>query len=829
VAFNIPTTNLPVKEIVPEVLSHFQIENTLIVKAPPGAGKSTLLPITFLNEPWLDNKKIILLEPRRLAAKTIATRMSQLLDENVGETVGYRIRFENKISQKTKIEVVTEGILTRMLQNDNALENVALVIFDEFHERSIHADLALALCREAQEVLRPDLKILIMSATMDLPELSSKLNAKIIESEGKQYNVTIHYTGDTDVYLLPELCTKIIEKAIKETPGDILVFLPGQAEINQCKDILNKQNTNAVVHCLYGQLPFAQQQAALLPDKNGKRKIVLATSIAETSLTIQNITTVVDSGYGKTSKFDPKSGLSKLETIRISQDAADQRAGRAGRLSEGTCYRMWSKIDQERLSKHHQPEIETTDLSSLVLEMAAWGIQDIFKMVWLTPPPKSNVNQAVDTLHILEALEKNKITPHGKQIHQLPCHPRIAHMLIMAQELNHEALACDIAAILEEKDPLAKESGVDINLRIEAIRRYRKNNGKGGNLGIIEKVAQSYRNMLNIEVSNNQFDSYNTGLLLAYAYPERIAFAKPGNNSQFQLANGAFAQFSHKDDLAHEPWLSVAHIDAREGTGKIFMASPLNPKDLKSLVKEVDSVFWDTQKDVLIANKELKIGQIILRSVPIQQPSQALKEKAICDAVRKNGKDLLHFSDEFIAWQKRMMNVKNWQPTLNIPNCDTASILENCEDWLPLYIKEVKKKEDLKKINLLEIQSSQIDFNTQQEINQLAPTHLVVPSGSKITINYTGNEIPPFIEVRLQEMFGMQESPKVNNGKIPIALHLLSPGYKPVQITSDLVSFWNNTYFEVKKELQRRYPKHSWPEDPWKAEAVRGVKKKNVV
>ncbi len=709
--YTIPTTTLPVQEIIPQVIAHFTDQTTLIVKAPPGAGKSTLLPLTFLNEPWLEGKKIIVLEPRRLAAKTIATRMSQLLGEQAGETVGYRIRFETKISDKTRIEVVTEGILTRMLQSDNNLTEVALVIFDEFHERSIHADVALALCREAQLTKRNDLRLLIMSATMDLPELSAKLNATIIQSEGKQYPVTVHYTGEseTDMQLLPALTARIIKKASKDNKGDILVFLPGQAEINGCKELLENKLTNTVIHTLYGQLPFAQQQAALLPDKDGKRKVVLATSIAETSLTIEGVTTVVDSGFGKRSKFDPESGLSRLETVYISVDAADQRAGRAGRLSAGTCYRMWSERQHENLQRHHQPEIETTDLSSLVLEMAIWGIPNVYNMVWLTPPPKSHVKQARETLHYIEALERNKVTPHGKKIHQLPCNPRIAHMLLKSEELEQEALATDIAAVIEEKDPLsAKEAGVDINERIKALRRFRRNDGKGRAFGIIERVAKSYRDLMEVEVSNEPFDSFITGLLLAYAYPERVAFARPGNQSQFQLANGTYAQFTHKDSLANESWISVARMDNREGTGKIFMASPLNPKDLKTMVKNVASVQWDLITNDLIVCTELRIGQIVLKSIPMDDPEEDIRAKALCDVVKKQGRELLNFTPEFKQWQAAMFEAQQLNPLAKFPDVDTDSLLLSCEDWLTPLAEEIEEKEDLKELDLLQIISAKI-------------------------------------------------------------------------------------------------------------------------
>lgn len=707
--YTIPTTSLPVQEIVAQVTDHFKDNSTLIVKAPPGAGKSTLLPLTFLNEPWLSDKKIIVLEPRRLAAKTIATRMSQLLHEQTGETVGYRIRFETKVSDKTRIEVVTEGILTRMLQTDNSLKDVALVIFDEFHERSIHADVALALCREAQQTKRTDLRLLIMSATMDLPELSAKLKARIIQSAGRQYPVAVHYMGQTDMHLLPELTARVVKKASKENTGDILVFLPGQAEINACKDLLENKLPNTIVHTLYGQLPFAQQQAALLPDKDGKRKIVLATSIAETSLTIEGVTTVVDSGFGKRSRFDPESGLSRLETVTISVDAADQRAGRAGRLGPGTCYRMWSEAQHEQLQKHHQPEIETSDLSSLVLEMAIWGIPNVYNMVWLTPPPKSHVKQAKETLHYIDALDRNKVTAHGKKIHQLPCNPRIAHMLLMAEQLEQEALATDIAAVIEEKDPLTqKEAGVDINERIIALRRFRSNNGKGRAFGMIERVARSYRELMEVDVDNGGFDPYMSGLLLAYAYPERVAFARPGNQSQFQLANGTYAQFSHRDSLANEAWVSVAHMDAREGTGKIFMASPLNPKDLKAMVKNAVSVHWDLINEDLIVHTELRIGQIVLKSIPMDDPDDAIRAKALCDVVKKDGRNLLNFTPEFKRWQEAMFEAQQQHPLAKFPDVDTESLLLSCEEWLTPFANEIEEKNDLKELDLLSIISARI-------------------------------------------------------------------------------------------------------------------------
>jgi len=819
--FNPFQYQLPVTDIIAEVKNHLANNNTLIVNAPPGAGKSTLLPLTLLDENWLAGKKIIMLEPRRLAAKTIATRMAELWGDKVGGTIGYRIRFENRVSAQTKIEVVTEGILTRMLHNDNALENVGLVIFDEFHERSLFADVAMALCREAQQVLRPDLRMMVMSATLNMPQLTVLLNCPVAVSEGKQYPVEIKYVGEGDAFLLPETTAQVIVKAVKENEGDVLVFLPGEGEIRKCAELLKGKLLDFTIHPLYGQLPQREQFAAIMPNKNGKRKVVLATSIAETSLTIEGVKIVIDSGFARVSKFDPKSGLSRLETVQITKDSADQRAGRAGRLSAGVCYRMWTKANQERLIEHRIPEIMEADLAALVLDMAKWGISNLNQLTWLSPPPKAAVMQAVDVLTNLNALDTNKrITEHGKEIHQLPCHPRIAHMLLKAKQDNAIALATDIAAILEERDPLTKDSGIDINLRIEALRRSRQNNSAGNRFGRIEKVAESYRKMLNQEAENGTVDDHETGLLLAYTYPERIAFARPGNNAQFQLANGKIAAIGHRDNLANEPWLAVAHIDTRDGLGKIFMASPLNPKDLLPLVKEREVITWDTRKGGLIATKDLRIGSIVLQSKPLAAPSEEHLVAAICTALKNEGEALLNFDEAFNQLQNRILSVCKWNQYKDWPDVSTDELLLNNMDWLGFYLPKVKRPDDLKKINLSEALLQYLTWEQQQTLNALAPAKINVPSGSNIGIEYLANGETPILSVRLQEVFGMADTPTINNGKIPLVLHLLSPGFKPVQVTSDLRSFWNNTYFEVKKELKRRYPKHAWPDDPWTEKAV---------
>jgi ATP-dependent helicase HrpB len=826
-SFNLHSFNLPVAEVVPEILQKLSTNNTLIINAPTGAGKSTLLPLALLNENWLNGKKIYMLEPRRLAAKTIAYRMAEMLGEQIGESIGYRIRFESKTSSKTKIEVLTEGILTRMLQSDNALEDAAAVIFDEFHERSIHADVALALSREAQQILRPDLKIVVMSATLDLPQLSGLLNAPTVKSEGRLYPVDIKYGNGNDVRHIPEICAQTTIQAVKEnTEGDTLVFLPGQAEIKRCEDILRSNLREFEITPLYGMLSSSQQQRAILPSKSGKRKVVLATTIAETSLTIQGITIVVDSGFVRVSKFDPNSGLFRLETIQVDKDSATQRTGRAGRLSPGTCYRIWTKATHAQLTEHRTPEILEADLADLVLDMAQWGVSDIRKLTWLNPPPTGHINQAKELLTQLEAIGKNKITEHGRKMHSLPCHPRLAHMLLKADELNQVALAADIAAVLEEKDPLQRDSGIDLCIRIEKLRRFRKTGKLSGVWKRINQISNSYRRLFKTEEDNSHFDPYDAGLILVFAYPERIAHSRPGNNAQFQLANGKIAMIGHKDDLAFEPWLAVANVNARDGVGKIFLAAPLNPTDLQPFLETKEVVKWDSRIDEFSASTDLRIGSIILQSKPLQNPDPELKIEAICDAIRKDGKHLLDLNAEFKQLQNRVKSLSIWNTKEDYPSMDTQALFETAETWLGPYLKDVKRIDDLKKLKLAELLFNALDWDFQQKLNAFAPVMLDVPSGSTVKLEYKENGDSPILAVRLQEVFGLENTPSINQGENSVILHLLSPGFKPVQITKDLKSFWANTYFEVRKELKRRYPKHSWPENPLEAVPVRGVKKK---
>lgn len=822
-----PYLNYPVLEIIPALREKLLTQPTAILQAPPGAGKSTIIPLELLNEPWLESGKIIMLEPRRLAARSVAMRMANLRDEDAGQTIGYRVRFENKVGPNTQIEVVTEGILTRMIQSDNALEGVAMIIFDEFHERSLQADLALALALQVQHVLRNDLRILIMSATLDSELLSEKLNAPVLTSSGRQYPVNIIHTPPDKDARLTQSVSATIMKALREQRGDMLVFLPGAGEINRVEQSLAEANVPAVVTPLYGDLPFRQQQEAILPDKNGARKIVLATSIAETSLTIEGITTVIDSGYARVPRFDPRSGLTRLETIRVTKDAADQRAGRAGRLGPGVCYRLWSVAEERNLQPSRKPEILEADLTTLVLELAQWGINDPEQLDWITGPPAGAVSQAKELLHALDALENNTITTRGKEMLKLPTHPRLAHMLLATRD---KALAADVAALLEERDPLPRESGSDLSLRVEVLRKWRAGERVTAERSVLERIerlALAWRKLFYVQVDNTAPVDEEIGRLIVEAYPERIAWQQEKQGLRYKLANGRTALLPQHDPLMREEWLAIADLDAGVKEGRIFLAAPVDKNYLLKQAKTREVVRWDSERGVIVAQAESRIGNVVLATKPIQKIPDEIRVQILCNALRAEGLKLLNWSEGNSQWQSRVLSLRNWREQESWPDVTDDALLKTVETWLTPFLGSAGKRGDLQRLDVQPMLDAILSWDQQQVINKLAPVKLPVPSGSHIAVRYFPDGAPPVMEVRLQEMFGLPETPVVNEGRTKVLLHLLSPGYKPVQVTQDLSSFWHTTYHEVRKELRMRYPKHHWPEDPWTAEAVRGVKRKS--
>ncbi|WP_455944720.1 ATP-dependent helicase HrpB [Leyella stercorea] len=890
--------SLPASLIADDVNSSLQTHNSLVITAPPGAGKSTLLPLTILSSLG-DGEKILMLEPRRLAARQIAERMAQILGETVGETVGYRVRFESKVSKRTRIEVLTEGILTRMLVDDATLDGVSIVIFDEFHERSINSDLALALTRQAQEIIRPDLKIVIMSATIDACGICAALKAPLIESEGRMFPVELHYADeDTDPRDIAAVAASTTKEAYRKHEGDILVFLPGQAEIERCFELLsNSQHLTAspsqpitttthqhlntsggalvssapttsqpittttphhlTIHPLYGNLSPENQRHAIAPSAPGERKIVIATPIAETSITIEGVRVVIDSGLCRQVVFDARTGLSHLQTVRISMDMATQRMGRAGRVAEGVCYRLWTKASEHLMAEQRKPEIEEADLAPMVLDTAAFGENDAEALPWLTMPPRAGVFKAKELLMSLGAIDENgNITPIGKRMAALPCHPRIARMILATTNLttstpqgvhlsqvhqqhintstshhNTTSLACDIAALLEEKDPLSETGGTDLTLRLSALRAARRK-GQMGRWQRIAKIAAEYRRMAHTDEENRDPAPMEVGLLVAHAYPERIAHSTNSIGS-YRLASGANVQLDATDQQSAHSWLAIASLHSAPGaTGRVFLAAPLDPEDLNAeFVKEVDNISWDTKQGCVVMQREQRIGKLMLSEKPIHDADKEQVKSIVCEAMKKDGLTMMAWSEKAVEQvQRRVAQVAAWHPELALPDVSTEHLLSTAADWLPFYLEEggrVKQSvQELRKLNLAEIIWNLLPYEAQQEVDRLAPTHIEVPTGSRIRIDYRTGAEAPVLSVRLQECFGMERTPCVDDGKRPVLMELLSPGFKPVQLTQDLASFWQSTYFEVRKELRRRYPKHYWPENPLEAEAVRGVKRK---
>ncbi|MDX2008158.1 MAG: ATP-dependent helicase HrpB [Meiothermus sp.] len=848
---------LPIFEALPELRVKLAQHRVVILQAPPGAGKSTVLPVELLGENWLEGQSVVMLEPRRLAARTVAARMASLLGEELGQTVGYRVRFESRVSSRTRLEVVTEGILTRRLQSDPGLEGVGLVIFDEFHERSLNADLALALCLEVQSALREDLKLLVMSATLDSEGLSGTLAASagevpVVTATGRQYPVEVRYLPRDLDTPLPALVAGAVSRALAEEQGDILVFLPGVGEISRVQELLEARHPGLYILPLYGELPLEQQQAAIVPDPV-RRKVVLATSIAETSLTIEGIRVVVDSGWSRIPRFDSRTGLSRLETVRVSADSAEQRSGRAGRLGPGVCYRLWSQATQSQLVAQRKPEILEADLAPTLIELAQWGVRDVGQMAWVTPPPVGAVRQGYELLESLEAVElgegrpPRRITERGRRMLELPTHPRIAHLLIEAQALapatlqpptsiersrktvgeasDWKALATDVAALLEERDPLPRNSSADLTLRVEALRRWQEDktllHGADRNvLSRSERLAAEWRRRLRVECDNAPPDPFRVGRLLALAYPDRVARLREGQGLKYKLSSGRGVRLNEYDPLQGQPWLAVAHLDAGEAEGRVWLAAPAHPDDLEPFGKTAEVVEWNPQLGTLVAQREFRIGEIALRTEPLRQVPEELRLRTLLRVVRSEGLGLFTWSEGLRQWQARVLSVRRWRGE-GWPDVTDMQLLESLEDWLGPHLTRVNRRQDFTTLDLGAMLSALLPWELVRQLDELAPLRLQVPSGSMVRLEYAPDGSAPVLAVKLQELFGLADTPTVNGGRTKVMLHLLSPAQRPIQVTQDLRSFWQNTYPEVRKEMRGRYNKHPWPEDPWNATATR--------
>lgn len=797
-----------------------EASSRLVITASPGAGKSTLLPLFMLDSV---EGKILMLEPRRLAARQIAFRMASLIGELPGKTAGYRIRHESAVGKSTRIEILTEGILTRMLLDDPTLEGVGAVIFDEFHERSIHSEEALALTRQIQSALRDDLKIILMSATMDTEELCGRFDAPLLEGEGKNFPVEIRYADtDTTEGSIVDDTVSTIRRALLVQDGDILAFLPGEAQIRRCMERLSNLPEDIVVCPLHGALGMEEQNRALRRTGAGKRKVVLSTPIAETSLTIEGVRTVVDSGFCRRPSFDPRSSLSMLETVRISRDMADQRSGRAGRLAPGVCYRLWSKATHQRLSPCRRPEILDADLTSLRLDMALWG--DAVSLDWLTPPPSSTLEKAGSLLQSLGALDsEGRITAYGRRLSSIPTHPRIASMMSRAKGPEQKVLACELAAVLEDA-PVCEET--DICALVHSLRKARKSHDHRWQRAI--RTAAQLMGVFGLrenecQLSGSAPDSFLAGSLIAGAWPDRIGRALREGIGKFSLSSGGLAALPEDSPLSSCEWIAVASLNARQGSmGRIFLAAPLDPEDIRDMMKERDRSGWDSRAGCVIAERELRIGQLVYSTKTLDPSSGSVR--AICEAAPKEGLSMFNFSDEVSNLQHRVSTLAAWRPELKLPDLSTEAVLSSASEWLPPFLGKSTTTVELKKIDLCEALLSILTFEQRNALDRYAPTHMSVPSGSRIRLEYRQGAQLPVLRVRLQECFGMKSTPLVDDGRRPVLMELLSPGFKGVQLTSDLESFWSTTYFEVRKELARRYPKHPWPENPLEAPATRTTK-----
>ena len=799
-------TGLPIEEVIPDVVAALSDKGRAVVQAPPGAGKTTLIPLALLDEPWLEGRRIIMLEPRRLAARASAMRMASLIGEEAGGTVGYRTRFDSRVGPDTKIEVVTEGILTRYLQDDPALENTACVIFDEFHERSLHADLGLALCIESRSHLRDDLRLLVMSATLDGEEVSSLLGgAPVIKSGGRAYPVEVRYMADErPVSVRPESMTGpsfisavagAVLSNLKDESGSILVFLPGSSEIRRVEARLREKTLpeNVEVFCLYGELSRDAQDAAIRPAPTGRRKVVLATSIAETSLTIDGVRVVVDGGLKRVPRFNPSTGMGSLETIRVTKDSAEQRKGRAGRTEPGVCVRLWTLSEQNSLRDKGTPEILEADLASLALDLAVWGA-DRGSLRWLDAPPSASFEQAMDVLRRLGAIDADgRATEHGRQVARLPLHPRLGHMVVKGKELGFGSLACVIAALLEERDIFKAgpdEKSSDIRPRIEAVAG-RGHSGFMMDRAVVERVRASARQIeKRLNIKNEPVDVDMSGMLLALAYPDRIGKKREGSVGKFLLASGRGAYFRGPDPLGQSEYIVAASLDGSDRDCRVFIAAPVEEaeveRDFAADIEEAEKVEWDESIKGVAALRLRKLWSLTLFEGRLADPPPEKVLAAFIHGVKKSGLKALPWDRATESFRERVNFLSRLSALTGVsfPALTDDFLLEKLDEWLGPFVEGMTRLEHLKKVDLRAALSSLLSREQRKALDDLAPTHIAVPTGTRVPVDYGGDK--PALGVRLQEMFGLAQTPSIAGGKIPLVIHLLSPAGRPLQVTDDL-------------------------------------------
>ncbi len=833
----IDRVSLPIDDVLPELRTILSRHRNVVVHAPPGAGKTTRVPLALVDEPWAAGQRIVMLEPRRVAARAAAQYMARMRNERLGDLVGVRTRTETFVGRRTRIEVITEGVLTRMIRHDPTLESVALVIFDEFHERSVHADLGLALTLHSQAQLREDLRIVVMSATLDILAVAALLgDAPIVSSNGRAFPIETRYRPPRHTMPVEAAVAAAVAHAVRTEDGDILAFLPGAGEIRRAEQMILAENLGPPVRviALHGILSSDAQDAALREGAAGERRVVLATSIAETSITIEGIRVVIDSGVSRLPRFSPRTGMTSLETVRVSRASADQRRGRAGRVAPGICYRLWAEQEDHHLLAHAPPEILGADLAPIVMDLAAVGITDPTELRWLDPPPRAGFTQAGALLGELDALTPlGTLTAHGAQVADLPLHPRLAHLVIRGAELGHVSVACDLAALLSERDIISADGppDPDLRLRLDLIGASRNTRpALPAGHSVHEEGLRRVRDAANrLRQAATHLSSVPgtpprpspaiadvPGLLVAFAYPDRIGQVRPGQHGHYLLRSGNGASIGDSDTLSQPPFLAAAIVDGRRPVGRAFLAAPLDGGDLRvhfaAQMVTARHIRWDDARDRVVATAQTRLGALVLDERPLSDIDPEAIRTALVGEVVRRGLGSLPWSDSAIQLRQRVaflriMNADAW------PDFSDAGLNDRIDDWLSPRLHGIHRMEDIRRLDLHAALAPMLDWEQHRRLDELAPTHLTVPSGSRIPIDYA-NPRAPKVAVRIQELFGLDVTPAIDGGRMPLSLHLLSPAHRPVQVTRDLSGFWRTSYFDVRKEMKGRYPKHPWPDDP---------------
>ena len=842
---------LPIDDAIPALREALRARTVAVLEAPPGAGKTTRVPLALLEEPWLEGQKLVILEPRRLAARAAAQFMAKQLGEQVGGTVGYRVRGETRVSRQTRIEVVTEGVLARLLSADATLDGYGVVVFDEFHERSLHADLGLALVLDTQQV-RDDLRVLVMSATLDGDAVARLIadahgTAPVVRSSGRMFPIETYYRPPRADERLEATTSRVVREALEASDGDVLVFLPGMGEQRRVEErLVDTVPAHVRVYVLHGTMPLADQDAALAAAPAGTRKVVLSTSVAETSLTVEGVRVVVDAGQSRVPRYDATAGLTRLHTVRVSRASADQRRGRAGRVAPGACYRLWDVHEEHGFLASTRPEIIDADLSSLALELADAGIADPLQLRWLDAPRAPAFAQARSLLAQLGALHDDapsaRITAHGKRMAALPLTPRLAHLLLVAAERGQLALGASIAALLEERDVLRGEGFVrapaDLRLRTELLRGDRDAASAFGTRADRDGVRRVRQNVgelvkrVNSGSSNSgtsgsgHWDDADVGTLLALAFPDRVAQRRAGSEGRYLLCNGSGAALPKGDSLYDEPYLAVAELEGQPPEYRIVRAAPLSLDAVRTdfgeqLVRE-SLVAWDERSRGVKAVQRTRLGAITLEEKPQRDPDPEAVRAILLEQLQRAGAGAWPWRESVLKLRERLAFVHHHEPT-TWPDVSDTALEDTLAEWLGPHLDGVRTWAQLEQVDWYEALFSLVPWARRVAFDRLAPTHVEVPSGSRIALDY-GDPVAPVLAVKLQEVFGWTTTPTVCDGRVPLTLHLLSPAQRPVQVTRDLAGFWKSSYFEVRKELRGRYPRHPWPDDPLTAEATRRAK-----